>query len=194
MLPPPQDERNLALQQPWAGRAWQGARRKTDPLCPLLRPAAPELSHGVGGLALQKKKAQRHSHPLLASLPPNEGQKQHPFPGAVGLLCEPCPRPPAAGVGGAAGTGNKVTALRKKPNFLRRSLGTGGSPNVQGGGRVVSELENIVHPSSVTLCLYLERGIQQTACFSACGLGLTPGPEELGKAGRLVGEPCGCTP
>lgn len=71
----PLGERNLALQQPWAGRAWQGACGKTDRLCPLLRPVAPELGHGVGGLALQKRKAQGHSHPASASPTANKGPK-----------------------------------------------------------------------------------------------------------------------
>lgn len=65
--------------------------------------------------------------------------------------------------------------------------------NVRGGVSVVSRLENIVDPC-VILCLYLERGILQRACISACSPGLTPGPEGLGKAGQLVGELCGRTP
>lgn len=71
----PLGERNLAPQQPWAGRAWQGARGKTHWLCPLLRPAAPELGHGVGGLALQKRKVQGHSHTVSVSTTPNKGPK-----------------------------------------------------------------------------------------------------------------------
>lgn len=81
--PPGQGE--LALQQLWAGRAWQGAHAKTNWLCPLLRPAAPELRHGVGDLELQKRKMQCHPHTALASLTQNQAQKQHPFPSAAGL-------------------------------------------------------------------------------------------------------------
>lgn len=59
---------------------------------------------------------------------------------------------------------------------------------------MVFTLENIVDPSAVILCLYVERGIEQSACISACSLRLTPGPEGLGKAGQLMREPYGCTP
>lgn len=62
------------------------------------------------------------------------------------------------------------------------------------GGSMVSELENIVEPSAVILCLYLERGISQRACVSACSPRVVPGPEGLRKAGWLMRELCGCTP
>lgn len=71
----PLSERNVALQQLWVGRAWLGACGKTDQLCPLLRPVAPELSHGIDSLVLNKRKMQCHSHPVLASLTPNKGWK-----------------------------------------------------------------------------------------------------------------------
>lgn len=123
----PLGQGELALQQPSAGRAWQGAHGKTNRLCPLLRPAAPELSHGVGDLEFQKRKMQCHSHPALASLTHYKGQEQHPFPSAAGLAVRAVPQSLQSVLGWAAGTGNKVVALHRKPSFLRCSLRTGGS-------------------------------------------------------------------
>lgn len=80
-----------------------GAHGKTNRLCPLLRPVAPELSHGVGDLQFQKRKTQCHSHPALASLTHNKGQKQHPFPSAAGLAVQVVPQSLQSALGVGSG-------------------------------------------------------------------------------------------
>lgn len=96
----PLGQGELALQQPSAGRAWQGAHGKTNRLCPLLRPAAPELSHGVGDLKFQKRKMQ--SFPPCLGIPDTlQGSGAAPFSQCCWFGCASCAPVPAvsAGVG-----------------------------------------------------------------------------------------------